>query len=180
MLHLESLDKARIRLFAAACASRTAGVLQHFASEISTTECAFIIDELWTLASNPDRKKQSELRRRISLLPEASIDDPYERQYYAMRAMGVVDEAIGACGAESELTFANAASDAAISLASDLTFETGIAIPEELTHKALISAIEALPDASPTLVKKLSSINAWSKLVFERLDQLRGWSTTTT
>jgi hypothetical protein len=187
MMELQSLGLGGSRVFAVACACRVQIVVGHFGQTETKVECDRILDELWALvAAGDDNRAASErLRRRLENLPEASIDDPYRRGYYAMRALGVVADAISAVGEETldgAQSAASAASDGAVSLAADIAFEAGqvdrtprLSDIEERAEAEMVRMLDAAPEHPVDDIRRSCRKDGWPIELLEEIDRRRGW-----
>lgn len=187
MAELQSLSLGAVRVFAVACACRVQTVVGHFGQLETKLECQRILDGLWALAEGRGDNGAAceDLRRRLDDLPEASIDDPHRRGYYAMQALGVIADAIAAMGDETldgAREAANAASNGAISLAADIAFEAAqldrtrrLPDLEERVEAEMVRMIEASPDHMVDDIRVFCRKDGWPIEFLDEIDRRRGW-----
>lgn len=166
---IEQLPAAAAREFATSCAQRVLPLIDTLAS--NTTSATVAEAMIWLEA--PEEHTRYELERRIRSLEEASIDDSNDPRYYAMRALGILMDAIGASDAANAVAAARAACEGTVDLADDLDFilgaageETGVQAAE---RKAVGTVLTTLRSSGTTVSRSVDegATNA-AQLAFRR------------
>jgi hypothetical protein len=175
---IATLGRSGASLFALGCATHVGSVVKHFGAEDTIAEYSRVIDELWNAINRTD---VAYLRGRIDSVSDASIDDPYRRGYYAMRALGVVWDALETVSAVSDAAAfdaAKASSDGASSLANDLAYEANAgdtASLEEAEEVFQVSLAGLILQGAERAEVRLLCEQRWQEDVFKAIDRQRGW-----
>lgn len=109
-------------IFTCACAERAFAVLAVIASP-PTVDCARLaMNRAWLSIRAPESLTAD--YEQLSALPEAHIDDSNDPRYYAMRALGILADAISAASEDGD-DVAISCAGGALDLANDIAFSTG-------------------------------------------------------
>jgi hypothetical protein len=150
---VEMLDDCTITqkaLFTCACAERVQPVVVTIASPTTTEFSRSALDEAWRSAGTP--VVLSDVHDELASLPEAQIDDSNDPGYYAMRALGLVADALRNSGSAPE-DVAASAGGGALDLASDLAMVAdepslpGLEATAQINTLAALRANQALPSS---------------------------------
>jgi hypothetical protein len=136
-------------LFTCACAERFHTVIVAIADAATVELSRTALEQAWSSIRSPAPLRQ--IYDQLTELPEASIDDSNDPRYYAMRALGLIADAVRAANDEPEDVAASTAGGA-LDLASDLAQVTGEMSLPELEGATQLNTIEALhtSEESPT------------------------------
>jgi hypothetical protein len=157
---LEERSPREKQLFVCACAERVLGILEVLAQPQSTQFCRRALEYVWAGTS-----LSPTLVDDLSVLPEASIDDSNDPRYYAMLAMGLVNDALQPIDEMNET--APSASGGALDLASSIDYITKTSRLAGLEAQAQAATLQILQSNDiEAVVPKLHELNVSTSEAF--------------
>ena len=117
--------KEEVATFAAACATRISPIIVAYSHGGEGSQLNEWLRELWSLALSPNRQEANELGARVASSPLTRVDDSNRSDFYAMRALSVLDYAVQVQTSQDPLKLALWCSRATISLLRDLDYILG-------------------------------------------------------
>lgn len=169
---LKLLDRKQAALFAASCATRVSYVFISLAKETPPSEMTEWVDQLWSQLPTLSAERARVLEERVWSVPEANVDDSHLPEYWAMRALGVLHDALHVVFEEDLPEWTLSCSRSALALLSDMDFYLR---PNEYLQSLEYAAQEAvlaqLTDANQELP---TAESCRSSVVFKNLATVTG------
>jgi hypothetical protein len=186
---LADLEWVALTAFSASCAERAVGVFDKFRGDSSSEVLQSAVRQVWAIVDSGEAGDTAGQLQDLFLLPEGAVVDPEEKEYYAMRAVRVVVNALMCARSNENLEHARQTSKDIVGLAAELestaepaesdapdALEAAEVERQRLTIRFLQSEEEADDDLRTALnaasVHASSLFDARSELVTDKM----GWS----
>lgn len=132
---LADRGRAPATAFIIALAVRASALVSELGSPRARDFVATLVEDLWrACAGSPFDAEGWE--RELRALPEASIDDSHDPRYYAMRALGLIVDAVHAVNEPRLGELLVSASEGALDLAGDIEYRlrNAVGVETRLEH----------------------------------------------